>query len=82
MRKGYSNKIEDIHLERADFPRHVNIPALKEGRVGGMFWSAFVPCSRDAGANFTNATWRVRDTLEQIDGKSGYHVARCSTFGY
>lgn len=31
------------------------------------FRSAYVGCPADAGKDFLNATWRVRDTLEQID---------------
>lgn len=51
--------------------RNVNIPKLRAGGVGGFFWSAYVPCAADAGqsegSDYVNATWRVRDTLEQID---------------
>ncbi|KAI0728252.1 membrane dipeptidase-domain-containing protein [Fomitopsis betulina] len=50
---------------------HVDIPRLKKGRVGGFFWSVYTACPADAGLDagedFLNATWRVRDTLEQID---------------
>ncbi|THG99277.1 hypothetical protein EW026_g3041 [Hermanssonia centrifuga] len=52
-------------------PGHVDIPRLKTGQVGGFFWSAFVACpdwaGYDDGEDFLNSTWRVRDTLEQID---------------
>lgn len=51
--------------------RNVNIPKLRAGGVGGFFWSAYVPCAGEVdeheGPDFVNATWRVRDTLEQID---------------
>ncbi|CAD6584876.1 MAG: hypothetical protein CYPHOPRED_002875 [Cyphobasidiales sp. Tagirdzhanova-0007] len=57
-RNGFRNQLGDIHLDEADFPQHVNIPALREGRVGGFFWSAYVPCAQVEGANYTSATWR------------------------
>lgn len=44
----------------------VDVPRLREGRVGGFFWSVYVPCPEDAGypkdneGNFTESTWRVR----------------------
>ncbi|KAF4598481.1 hypothetical protein EYR38_006883 [Pleurotus pulmonarius] len=50
-------------------PAHVDIPRLREGKVGGFFWSVYVGCAdpQEEGKDFINATWRVRDTLEQID---------------
>ncbi|XP_068006856.1 dipeptidase 1 [Melanerpes formicivorus] len=39
---------------------HTNIPKLREGRVGGQFWSVYVPCE-------TQNKDAVRRTLEQID---------------
>ncbi|TDL14080.1 hypothetical protein BD410DRAFT_757393 [Rickenella mellea] len=47
-------------------PAHVDIPRLKEGRVGAFFWSVYVECKED-GPDFLEPTNRVRDTLEQID---------------
>ncbi|KAG8700889.1 hypothetical protein FRC08_004403 [Ceratobasidium sp. 394] len=44
----------------------VDIPRLREGRVGGFFWSVYVDCE-DSGPDFMQPTNRVRDTLEQID---------------
>ncbi|KAJ3494192.1 hypothetical protein NLJ89_g10858 [Agrocybe chaxingu] len=50
-------------------PGHVDIPRLRQGKVGGFFWSTYVSCPNpdEAGEDFLGATWRVRDTLEQID---------------
>lgn len=46
----------------------VDIPRLREGGVGGFFWSVYVGCPAPAEeGNYTTASWRVRDTLEQID---------------
>ncbi|XP_043937527.1 dipeptidase 1 [Protopterus annectens] len=39
---------------------HTNIPKLRDGKVGGQFWAAYVPC----GTQYKDA---VRMTLEQID---------------
>ncbi|GAA5889053.1 hypothetical protein JCM5296_007151 [Sporobolomyces johnsonii] len=68
----YRNQIGDIDMN-STIKGHVDIPRLRAGRVGGFFWSVFVPCPEDAGypkdndGNFTTPTHRVRDTLEQID---------------
>ncbi|KAF8995477.1 membrane dipeptidase-domain-containing protein [Cyathus striatus] len=68
VRYYYSNNVSQIDLN-SEMPAHVDIPRLKEGKVGGFFWSTYVSCADpDAeGSEFVNATWRVRDTLEQID---------------
>ncbi|ESK91003.1 microsomal dipeptidase [Moniliophthora roreri MCA 2997] len=64
----YANNVTAIHLE-SEMPMHVDIPRLRKGRVGGFFWSTYVACANpeQEGKDFVNATWRVRDTLEQID---------------
>jgi membrane dipeptidase len=64
----YANNVSDIDLE-SPMPAHVDIPRLRKGRVGGFFWSVYVACADPSaeGDDFLNATWRVRDTLEQID---------------
>lgn len=68
----YHNQIGDIDLNSAT-KGEVDIPRLRIGRVGGFFSSAFVACATDKGmpesdrGNFTLSSWRVRDTLEQID---------------
>ncbi|GAB7349568.1 hypothetical protein MBLNU459_g0262t2 [Dothideomycetes sp. NU459] len=47
---------------------HVDIPRLDEGKVGGSFWSAFVPCPAN-GSDFSDANYApyVKATLEQLD---------------
>lgn len=37
---------------------------MKEGRVGGQFWSVFVECPDES---LEDPTYSVRDTLEQVD---------------
>ncbi|KAH9832292.1 membrane dipeptidase-domain-containing protein [Rhodofomes roseus] len=69
-RSVYGNNITAFDLNTPT-PGHVDIPRLKKGQVGGFFWSVFVNCPAhaglDDGPDFLKATWRVRDTLEQID---------------
>ncbi|KAI8918981.1 membrane dipeptidase-domain-containing protein [Powellomyces hirtus] len=42
---------------------HTDITRIKQGRLGGQFWSGFIPCRDD----FTRYSDDVRFTLEQID---------------
>ncbi|GAA6011693.1 hypothetical protein JCM11491_000719, partial [Sporobolomyces phaffii] len=62
----YANQIDDFDLNRPT-KGEVDIPRLRTGHVGGFFWSVFVPCPDRDSHNFTNPSYRVRDTLEQID---------------
>ncbi|KAK1225291.1 hypothetical protein PQX77_011810 [Marasmius sp. AFHP31] len=66
-RSRYANNVSDIDLN--SMPMHVDIPRLRKGKVGGYFWSVYVQCANpeQEGEDFLNASWRVRDTLEQID---------------
>ncbi|CDO69503.1 hypothetical protein BN946_scf184785.g8 [Trametes cinnabarina] len=67
VRSRYANNVSAVDLEKP-FAGHVDIPRLREGKVGGFFWSVYVGCpGSEEGEDFLNATWRVRDTLEQID---------------
>ncbi|KAG8525390.1 uncharacterized protein KY384_009034 [Bacidia gigantensis] len=47
---------------------HVDLPRLKEGRSGGAFWSAFIPCPED-GMDFSHSNYAqaVGATASQID---------------
>lgn len=62
----YANNVSAFNLNE-QMPKHVDIPRLRTGKVGGFFWSVYVRCPKDAGPDFVNPSWRVRDTLEQID---------------
>lgn len=44
---------------------HTDLERMKQGRVGGQFWSAFVECPDIE--DLDDASHSVRDTLEQID---------------
>lgn len=62
----YANNVSAWDLAQT-MPGQVDIPRLREGQVGGFFWSVYVECREASGPDFINATWLVRDTLEQID---------------
>ncbi|CAI9596120.1 unnamed protein product, partial [Staurois parvus] len=55
----FNNQLSKVNLNTLN-STHTNIPKLREGRVGGQFWAAFVPCD-------TQGKDAVRRTLEQID---------------
>ncbi|XP_040592584.1 dipeptidase 3 [Mesocricetus auratus] len=59
LREQFQNKLQDVNLR--NFTRgQTSLDRLREGFVGGQFWSAYIPCQtqdRDA----------VRLALEQID---------------
>ena len=68
MRLVYSNDITKVHIEKPT-PGHWDIPRLREGHLGGMFFSIFADCREpeEDGVDFLNPSNQVRDTLEQID---------------
>ncbi|KAF9070848.1 membrane dipeptidase-domain-containing protein [Rhodocollybia butyracea] len=68
VRHLYANNVSAVDLSD-NMPSHVDIPRLKAGKVGGFFWSVYVSCAdpEAEGPEFLTSTWRVRDTLEQID---------------
>ncbi|KAF9231912.1 membrane dipeptidase-domain-containing protein [Melanogaster broomeanus] len=82
-RLGFRNNVSGIPLD-GKMPMHVDIPRLREGKVGGFFWSVYVSCADSSaeGKDFLNATWRVRDTLEQIDVAKGLIEKYPDTFSY
>ena len=49
-----------LDLRRPQPQLHTDIPRLREGGLGGQFWSVFVPASLQGGE-------AVRNTMEQID---------------
>ncbi|WEW61659.1 metal-dependent amidohydrolase family protein [Emydomyces testavorans] len=46
---------------------HTDEKKIREGKLGGQFWSVFVECPQDPAVGIDDPTWAVRDTLEQID---------------
>ncbi|KAK0942720.1 hypothetical protein LTR29_005807 [Friedmanniomyces endolithicus] len=71
VRAIYGNRIYDANFtkpfEEGGMYGHFDLPRAKAGKMGGAFWSAFVPCPTEEGfANEIYAPY-VRATLEQID---------------
>lgn len=46
---------------------HTDLARMKEGRLGGQFWSVFIECDPKLAQHPNDPTHAVRDTLEQID---------------
>ena len=74
IREYFMNQLDKVDLRHHTIGQ-VDIPRLRKGRTGGFFHSVFVACQEDTGegyprdndGNFTTPSFRVRDTLEQID---------------
>lgn len=72
IRALYGNKIYGSNFtqpfEHGNMTGQFDLPRAVEGRMGGTFWSAWVPCPAD-GMDFSNENYApyVRATLEQID---------------
>ncbi|EIW79603.1 hypothetical protein CONPUDRAFT_106218 [Coniophora puteana RWD-64-598 SS2] len=83
IRMAFANNLSAVNIGKP-FPMHVDIPRLRKGRVGGFFWSVYVDCPNPdiEGADFLNSTWRVRDTLEQIDVATGLIDKYPDTFAF
>ncbi|KAL9020241.1 MAG: hypothetical protein Q9185_002524 [Variospora sp. 1 TL-2023] len=68
----YNNHIYDTNFtekfEKGGLPGQVDLPRLSAGKVGGSFWSAFVPCPTN-GTDFSDEAYApsVSSTLSQID---------------
>ncbi|RJE23944.1 Dipeptidase [Aspergillus sclerotialis] len=85
IRMGYNNHIYGKNFtgpfEHGNFANHVDIPRLREGKVGGTFWSVFVPCPKD-GMDFSDENYAasIRQTMEQVDLVSRLQDAYPDTF--
>ncbi|KAL3418195.1 membrane dipeptidase [Phlyctema vagabunda] len=81
----YNNHIYDDKFKKpfedGGTPAHVDLPRLKEGKQGGAFWSAFVPCPAN-GSDFSNENYAksVAFTLDQIDLLTRLQAAYPSRF--
>lgn len=60
IRELYNNHIYDEKFQKqfteGGMPAHVDLPRLKEGKVGGAFWAAFIPCPKN-GSDFSNENY-------------------------
>ncbi|KFY41747.1 hypothetical protein V494_02808, partial [Pseudogymnoascus sp. VKM F-4513 (FW-928)] len=56
----FNNHINDDKFQKlfseGGMPAHVDLPRLKEGKVGGAFWSAFIPCPKN-GSDFSDGNY-------------------------
>ncbi|KAF2811330.1 uncharacterized protein BDZ99DRAFT_385120 [Mytilinidion resinicola] len=63
---------------------HTDLVRMREGMVGGQFWSVYVDCDVNQ-KHFEDPSWVVRDTLEQIDVTKRFisehpnHLQYCDT---
>ncbi|KAJ4505942.1 hypothetical protein HRR83_008457 [Exophiala dermatitidis] len=73
IRAAYKNQINPDkfrdEFEHGGMSGNVDLPRLKQGQVGGGFWSAFVACPDEASDDFSDETYStaVAHTLSQID---------------
>jgi len=72
IRAAYKNKLHGAFKDKfvnGGLEADVDLPRLRQGKVGGAFWSAFVVCPEDASDNFSDETYatEVFHTLSQID---------------
>ncbi|XMA09559.1 hypothetical protein WAI453_002350 [Rhynchosporium graminicola] len=85
IRAYYNNHIYGENFtsrfEEGGMEAHVDIPRLREGKNGGAFWSAFVPCPEN-GSDFSNGNYAgaVAFTYNQIDVLKRLQAAYPSTF--
>jgi membrane dipeptidase len=63
----YNNSFTYL-FENGGLPGQVDLPRLQSGKVGGAFWSAYMPCPKD-GFDFSDENYGpiVRATLDQLD---------------
>jgi membrane dipeptidase len=66
IRGKYKNHIYDPDFidkfENGGFPQHVDLPRLDQGKQGGAFWSAFMPCPSGNGTDFSNEHYSESET--------------------
>lgn len=66
----YKNKIsgDDFDFDKEGFFGHLDIPRIRQGHMGGAFWSVFTSCPSDWNDTAAVGTLlQARDTLQQID---------------
>ncbi|KAF2156877.1 hypothetical protein K461DRAFT_272968 [Myriangium duriaei CBS 260.36] len=72
IRALYTNNINNgsfpEKFKHGGLPGQLDIPRIKEGQLGGSFWSAWVPCPQN-GSDFSNENYApyVRATFDQLD---------------
>ena len=60
IRYAFQNNIYDKNFtdkwENGGLPGQVDLPRVKDGKIGGAFWSAFVLCPKN-GSDFSDANY-------------------------
>lgn len=73
IRGKYKNNLYDEKFkhdfEQGGMPENVDLPRLRNGSVGGAFWSAFVACPANASFDLSDENYATAaaHTLQQID---------------
>ncbi|RVX67415.1 hypothetical protein B0A52_08768 [Exophiala mesophila] len=71
IRSLHRRPLDALPQLNSSFPGHVDIPRMREGRLGGAFWTVWAPCydvvDEDPGADFNTPTNGLRDALEMVD---------------
>ncbi|TYJ58300.1 hypothetical protein B9479_000843 [Cryptococcus floricola] len=65
MRALGKEPVRTVKLVRETFPGHVDVPRMRQGKLGGLFMSCWLPVR--PGDDFLNPSNDVRDALELID---------------
>ncbi|WWD18107.1 hypothetical protein CI109_102556 [Kwoniella shandongensis] len=78
----YKNNVSAFDLNKKTVG-HLDVPRIREGHLGGFFWSIYVDChDGEYGDDFLNPTTEVRDTLEQIDVANNMIERYSDTFAH
>lgn len=71
IRGWHLGRVGDTEVDAGDMPiAHTDITRLQKGRVGGVFWSAYVPCPEANTSNDFSTDHHyesLRATIQQID---------------
>ncbi|SPN99279.1 related to Putative dipeptidase ARB_02715 [Cephalotrichum gorgonifer] len=63
--------LETIPQLKGKVAGHVDLPRIREGKLGGAFWTVWAPCpelvGEDPGKDFNTPTNGLRDSLEILD---------------
>ncbi|KAI1329052.1 dipeptidyl aminopeptidase [Xylariaceae sp. FL0255] len=83
LRVEFKNRIynETAFPFREHLASHTDLQRMKQGRVGGQFWSVFVECPAPH-IDLRDPTDSVRDTLEQIDVMKRFVAAHADSLAY
>ncbi|WVQ82973.1 hypothetical protein IAT38_005111 [Cryptococcus sp. DSM 104549] len=65
MRALSRNPVTTVKRLAGTFPGHVDVPRMRQGKMGGIFMSVWLPCR--PGSDFLEPSDDVRDALELID---------------